>query len=489
MDSARMKSLTRFQFQAFGQLERPPAYHFLVEEHEWYADDTENTLGVLFRDKIDDDWAYVVMRRGPDSKFRCVEVDSSFETIETARIMLLSEIDRVSREIEQTGVSTSKAIADLVRSINGRDPFKPIVPTHRRNSLYKVVAEHEAYSPARGMIREVYDSYVDLDGNFIEQFQTTGFDSRIWELYLHAYLVDAEFSLLPSVRPDFVVSKGGITLGIEAVTANPTQNLQLSERDNGYPSVILHTPPFDYKVPVLDASFVEKEKDFVPIKLGSALYSKLKKHYWELDNMTERPIIFAIETFHDRESLHYSSVALGTYLYGYHHEHLWDPDGRLIIVPRKVDSHVYAGKTIPSGFFSLPEAKHVSAVLFSNSGTISKFNRMGQMGRHRNPRIRLIRQGTCYNPDPNASTPAVFAYEVGDPRYQEWWGQGLEMFHNPVATHLVDRWLFPGIVHHRFEDGMIYTEAPEFHPIASFTINIAGTRRGDSFELGDAARD
>jgi len=28
--------------------------------------------------------------------------------------------------------------------------------------------------------------YEDVDGNFIEQFQTTGFDARIWELYLFA---------------------------------------------------------------------------------------------------------------------------------------------------------------------------------------------------------------------------------------------------------------------------------------------------------------
>jgi hypothetical protein len=34
-------------------------------------------------------------------------------------------------------------------------------------------------------------------------------------------------------------------------------------------------------------------------------------------------------------------------------------------------------KVIPSGFFDLPGPENVSAVLFSNSGTISKFNRMG----------------------------------------------------------------------------------------------------------------
>jgi hypothetical protein len=34
--------------------------------------------------------------------------------------------------------------------------------------------------------------YEDPDGNFIEQFQTTGFDARLWELYLFAMFCEAE---------------------------------------------------------------------------------------------------------------------------------------------------------------------------------------------------------------------------------------------------------------------------------------------------------
>ena len=448
-------------------------FDFVVEEYEWYADDEESTLGVLFRDTIDDDWAYVVLQRASDSIFQCIAADSSFLTKEAARKILLSQIDHISRASEKAEANNLPYRS--ARRINDGDPFKPIVARDRLNLLWKVVAEQESHSPARGMIREVYESYPEMDGNFIEQFQTTGFDSRIWELYLHAYLVEAGFSFLPSARPDVVVSKAGITLAIEAVTSNPTQILRPGGRANGHPSVIIHTPPFDSWLPLLDAGFADKQENLVPIKLGSALYSKLQKRYWELENVKERPLVLAIETFHDRQSLHYSSAGLGTYLYGYRHDYLWDVNGRLMIVPRKTQSHSYAGKTVPSGFFLLPEAQHVSAVLFSNSGTVSKFNRMGQIGRHRNPRVRLIRLGTCYNPDPNATTPSAFRYEVGDSRFPEWWGQGLEMFHNPSALHPVDRWLFPEIAHHRFEDGMIYTEAPDFQPMASITVNITGS--------------
>ena len=55
MDIPMVKQLTKFQFREFDLSERPSVFHHLVEEHEWYADDNDSTLGVLFRDKIDND--------------------------------------------------------------------------------------------------------------------------------------------------------------------------------------------------------------------------------------------------------------------------------------------------------------------------------------------------------------------------------------------------------------------------------------------------
>src|SRR5437763_13122243 len=79
------------------------------------------------------------------------------------------------------------------------------------------------FAPARAMIREVWEEFVDRDGNFIEQFQTTGFDARTWELFLFAYLLDAGFSIDKSYSsPDFVCEKHGLPVVAEATTANPT---------------------------------------------------------------------------------------------------------------------------------------------------------------------------------------------------------------------------------------------------------------------------
>ena len=470
-----VKRLTKFQFQSFPHPPRTALYEPLVEEYDWYSDDSESTLGILFRDRTDGDWAYVVLQINDESVFAAVGGSHSIEDMESARDDLLTEIGRFSGGLRKRQTDN---VPNLIKTIGDPDPFTPIVPPSRLNPLYKLARTLDRFAPARGMIREVFSTYVDRDGNLLEQFQTTGFDSRIWELYLHAYLVDSGFNLLPSVTPDFVVSKGSTTIGIEAVTANPTQGLDPRQGEQLYSSTRLIGSPADALITDLQGEFEYKQKDFVPIKLGSALYSKLKKGYWNSDSMDGVPLVFAIETFHDVASLYYSSAALGIYLYGFRHEHLWGADGRLLVVPRRIDTHTFGRKTIPSGFFFLPEAENVSAVLFSNSGTMNKFNRMGQQDAYFDPEIVMLRYGTYYDPDPDAAVPQYFRYQVGDPLFEEWWGQGLEMFHNPIALYPVDRALFPEIAHHRLlPNGMMQTDGPPFQPVTSVTLNISTSRR------------
>ena len=465
-----VKRLSEFQFKAFPHAPRPEGFENFVEEQEWYSDDSQYTLGILFRDKIDDDWAYVLLQPASDLLYRAVQVESSFSGMGVAREKLIDAVDQAAQDFKMNGANRFRS--KLPIPMSPIDPFELIVPEAKLNPVFQLVASLEGYEPAREMIKEVFSSYIYYDANFIEQFQTTGFDARIWELYLHAYLIDSGFSIQPSESPDFIVSRLGNTIAIEAVTANPTQGLNPANAREVYSSTGLLAPPFDRLIDKLDGRFEYKQEDFVPIKLGSALFSKLKKRYWTSNSIKDRPIILAIETFHDEASLHYSSSALSTYLYGYRHHHIYDNKGNLIVIPRKVDTHHFAGKSIPSGFFHQAESENISAVLFSNSGTVSKFNRMGQQGTYHNPRLTLIRIGTCCDPDPDSAVPLVFRYKVGDPNFREWWGQGLEMFHNPDALHPISNDLFPNIAHHRCRNGQVYTEAPFFQPIASTTLNL-----------------
>lgn len=134
--------------------------------------------------------------------------------------------------------------------------------------------------------------------------------------------------------------------------------------------------------------------------------------------------------------------------------------------------HEHEGKKIPSGFFYLPDAENVSAVLFTPSGTISKFNRMGRLAGFGVPNLKLIRHGVCHDHTPDAALPKSFVFEVESAKYSEASGEGLSMFHNPNARFPVQEEMFPSIAHHEFIEGQIISRLPEFYPYTSMTINI-----------------
>jgi len=58
--------------------------------------------------------------------------------------------------------------------------------------------------------------------------------------------------------------------------------------------------------------------------LGSPLFSKLQKKYWELEHCRDMPFVVAIEAFHDDESLAMTDSALAGYLFGLQQQGAWD---------------------------------------------------------------------------------------------------------------------------------------------------------------------
>ena len=191
--------------------------------------------------------------------------------------------------------------------------------------------------------------------------------------------------------------------------------------------------------------------------------------------MAGNPIVFAIADYHDDQSMLWSSTALINYLYGVRHDHHFDEKGQLIIEPITIETHKIDEKEIPSGYFFQPDSEHISAILFSASGTISKFNRLGRQAGFVSPNVKMYRMGTYHDHNPNASLPKLFRYEVNE-ECEETWGEGLSMFHNPNAINPVPEELFPSIAHHKFENGLIVSMLPEFHPYASHTLNIKLTK-------------
>ena len=75
-----------------------------------------------------------------------------------------------------------------------------------------------------------------------------------------------------------------------------------------------------------------------------------------------------------------------------------------------MSEHRHRTKRIPSGFFNQPGAEFISAVIFGNIGTVTKFNRIGYLrGYGRKGKLRMVRRGTCHDHDPDRTEPRVFS--------------------------------------------------------------------------------
>jgi len=109
-------------------------------------------------------------------------------------------------------------------------------------------------------------------------------------------------------------------------------------------------------------------------------------------------------------------------------------------------------------------------VLFSNSATISKFNRMGKLAGFGDPSVSIRRVGYLHDHDPNAVRPIPFNIAVDPKCYSEDWSDGLSMYHNPCALYPIDENLFPSISHHYLEDNLLISHFSEPFVHNSYTL-------------------
>lgn len=451
MDPITINTLDRKRFNALLGFTRSPAASYVSEEVAWYANEDESILGVLLHDTVDDDYVTVTLTRDEVGRFSAFEVECSISDLESAKNLLINTIKW------HTGQKLQ--FFPQGKAFNGVDLFAPITPPEKQHPYFISLSREPSFSPAKAIINRIMPYFADVDGNFVEQFQTTGFDARLWELYINTYLYEEELFINREYNaPDFMVEKYGEKVAIEAVTVG---------RKASIPPLYLRPNPQH----LLPQEVSKEQLNSMPIKFGSPLYSKLQKNYWELPHVSGVPLVFAIADFHDNYSMVWSSTSLINYLYGVRHNFHYEKNGKLVIETEKIENHDSGGKTIPSGFFFQPNAEYVSAILFSASGTISKFNRLGRQAGFGDPNILMIRRGACHNHDPNASKPHMFSYVV-DESTDETWAEGVSMYHNPRALFPVPVELFPSIAHHRFEEGQIVSSLPEFHPYFSITLNF-----------------
>lgn len=443
-----MRAISQERFDALSIYCRAPLAEALMQQLAWYEAANESILATLIVD-TDGEFSGIILARDLMERFRWVNATEFFDSPEQAITALHYKVIEVAADLERQSKQGDEA-GKVV------DFFVPIVGQEKLHPNFLRLASSEGFSAARKIINAMMRWHEDVDGNFVEQFQTTGFNARVWELYLFAALTEANLELeRPDPAPDFSARGLKGEFALEATTINPSI---------GRDGQLIATPEPQTKQEEEDYA-----RQYLPIRYAGPLVAKLSKEYWRQPSATGKPLAFAIQDFHDTMSMTYSGSALPTYLYGNTHEAQRDAEGRLTIIPRQVKEHRWGTKVVPSGFFTFPGAEHVSAVIFNSGGTLSKFNRMGVRAGFGADNVVLIRRGTAVDVDPDASEPVPFVYLVteGNP---ETWLEGMDVYHNPNALHPLNPGLLPGAAHHELTaDGQIRTTLSAWKPLESTT--------------------
>lgn len=441
-----MNKINRNLFNIYLLFTREPFSRTYINELEFFSNGDNTIIGLVSLDLIDNDFSGVVLSRDQSKQYRAENVITCLSTLEEARQWVQKEM------------SSDKIIIHDNKS-NFFDLFNTITKENQIHPYYNSLKNDEAFSGSKDVIKEISYHYKDIDGNFIEQFQSlNGFDARLWELYLFCLCREESFSFKRNKHaPDFIIEKFNEIIAIEAVTISCDSSKKIDIKN------------FE---PKSKEETTELLKDEMPLKFGSALFSKLKKKYWELEHVNGKPFLIAIADFHDTMSMTWSFPALITYLYGYTYEAKHDKNGKLVITPIKITEFVKkTGTKIPAGFFNQPDSENISAILFSSTATVSKFNRMGKQAGLGSEKLSIIRMGAKHNFDENSSESIPFINHINE-ECNELWSEGVSIFHNPNAIIPLKKELFPSVAHHFFKDENISSIFPNFFPYFSMNQNI-----------------
>jgi hypothetical protein len=460
--NAFSKPLKRARFNLYAIGTRRSTVPYVSEEISWWTTQDERLIGMVALDYTDRDYLWMILARDRNGRFRCANLQTDFTTPrhaeEALRVALADALQ--NGDVEAYGVQGDETNApiDLLRLPTDCDP-------ETLHPYFRAILEDPGRAPARAVIKEIGPWLAPSDPHLVNEFQHKGFDQRLWELYLWAALKEFSLDVELLEAPDFHCTGPGVDFTIEATTAAPSEKGALAEHPN----------------PKTDEEREEFNKNYMPMKYGSALVGKLNKtdkqglHYWEHDESKNKPFVLAIADFHkpaDKDelgSMTYTQTALWQYLYG-DRVHWEFEDDQLIIKPEKIGQHQYGEKIVPSGFFDLPSAENISAVIFSNAGTISKFDRMGVVAGFGAEKHTYLRMGVKYKPDPNSVIGETFALDVSSDDYEEYWTQEIQVFHNPNARHPLSFDALPGAIHHRYDGGLIKSLTPNDAILNSFTV-------------------
>lgn len=396
----------------------------------WKCDNASGVGGVLLNHDTGD-FAIRAFRRRVDHCFVVTSSKTGFDSHDAALI----ELTAAMRPGEQPEPIPP-----------GRKKRTPLLPVKAKNvsKTFKLLTETITHYPALMAAGELYFAMPNPDDNFVPDFQTENFDSRLFELYLFASFREQGASVSQDYdSPDFFIERAGYECSIEAVTANPKEKRTQA----------LTSPTFAPESP--------RERLIGPpaVRFAKTIRSKVQREYEKLLHVRGKPFALAIADFQSPGSMVWSREALPSYLYGVYPEISDGPEGRKAI--RTPVSKLLGKDEIPAGLFRDPAMSHLSGIIFSNAATLGKFNRMGYLAGWQPPGLRMIRQGILFDRAPGALEPIDFKMDVLSDEYEalwprgEQWCQELEVYHNPLANNPIEFDLLPGATHWFEKDGEV----------------------------------
>lgn len=318
--------------------------------------------------------------------------------------------------------------------------FDAVVDEAAQHPSFRELSVGPERSGARTLMQQIYEQWGGADRHFIREFQTAGFDARVFELYLAATLRSLGWTVgCEGGRPDFHCRGPDLEFYIEAGTANSPGN----------PEPV--TTPEEY---LRGFQSQTQNRDEVAVRFGSVLQSKANMRYQDLPHVAGKPIVLAVQAFFGPGALLHNELPLVRYLYDMALIEV-DSAGAAVPTDAAVGRHVGDTKTIPSGWFKDADAAHISAVMWSNTGTVGKFNRMAAGLGLGSPDWEIHRFGSEFDPRPGAKEPMLFIERVEPGR--EVWEEGLVLMHNPDANVPLPASAFPAVTQiHRAGTGLTF---------------------------------
>jgi len=343
--------------------------------------------------------------------------------------------------------------------------FVPAVEQSRLHPNFRnILAEGNEYN--QRVMSEWAEGFVDRDNKFVVEFQTS-FNSSFWELYLFACFKELGFAVdFSHQSPDFLMRKDETEICVEAAIASNAEGA-IPEWEGRLSKEVLENLERDRAI---------RE---ATIRLANALsskYDKYKTKYSKLAHVRAKPFFIAVSAFDQPYFFLEQDQAIRRVLYAYD-QALWtyDHEGN----KQRIFAHVHInsirkdnGTILPLGYFTSPQMKEVSAILFSNTATLSKVRALSS-----DPNENVLFSYVRYFRDGMRMEEAT----VLKSDYEESLLDGLHIYHNPFAEMPLDYSLFdcPGVTQHSYDTTrrLPYDDADD--GVLMYRMSFCFTGKGD----------